>query len=78
MIKRRSLAVSPYLVPAMIINQAAGQIAQHLRLYGPSAAPANACASGGHAIVLGSHESCEPEMLNWPYAVRAKAHSRRL
>ena len=54
MIKRRSLAVSPYLVPAMIINQAAGQIAQHLRLYGPSAAPANACASGGHAIVLGA------------------------
>ena len=30
MLKRRSLAVSPYLVPAMIINQAAGQIAQHL------------------------------------------------
>jgi 3-oxoacyl-[acyl-carrier-protein] synthase II len=54
MVKRRSLAVSPYLVPAMIINQAAGQIAQHLRLYGPSAAPANACASGGHAIVLGA------------------------
>ena len=54
MIKRRSLAVSPYLVPAMIINQAAGQIAQHLRLYGPSAAPANACASGGHAVVLGA------------------------
>ena len=54
MIKRRSLAVSPYLVPAMIINQAAGQVAQHLRLYGPSAAPANACASGGHAVVLGA------------------------
>jgi 3-oxoacyl-[acyl-carrier-protein] synthase II len=54
MAKRRSLAVSPYLVPAMIINQAAGQIAQHLRLYGPSAAPANACASGGHAVVLGA------------------------
>jgi 3-oxoacyl-[acyl-carrier-protein] synthase II len=54
MIKRRSLAVSPYLVPAMIINQAAGQVAQHLRLYGPSAAPANACASGGHAVALGA------------------------
>jgi 3-oxoacyl-[acyl-carrier-protein] synthase II len=51
---RKNLAVSPYLVPAMIINQPAGQIAQHLRLYGPSAAPANACASGGHAIVLGA------------------------
>ena len=54
MSRRRSLAASPYLVPAMIINQAAGQIAQHLRLYGPSAAPANACASGGHAVVLGA------------------------
>ena len=54
MVKRKSLAISPYLVPAMIINQAAGQIAQHLRLYGPSAAPANACASGGHAVVLGA------------------------
>jgi 3-oxoacyl-[acyl-carrier-protein] synthase II len=52
--KRRSLAVSPYLVPGMIINQAAGQIAQHIRLYGPSAAPANACASGGHAVLLGA------------------------
>ena len=38
----------------MIINQAAGQIAQHLNLYGPSASPANACASGGHAVVLGA------------------------
>jgi 3-oxoacyl-[acyl-carrier-protein] synthase II len=54
MSKRRSLAVSPYLVPGLIINQAAGQIAQHLRMYGPNAAPANACASGGHAIVLGA------------------------
>ena len=54
MSRRRSLAASPYLVPGMIINQAAGQIAQHLRFYGPSAAPANACASGGHAVVLGA------------------------
>jgi 3-oxoacyl-[acyl-carrier-protein] synthase II len=54
MMKRRSLAVSPYLIPAVIINQAAGQIAQHLKLHGPSVAPANACASGGHAIALGA------------------------
>ena len=54
MLQRRSPAISPYLVPAMIINQAAGQIAQHLGLYGPGAAPANACASGGHAVVLGA------------------------
>ena len=28
-------------------------MAQHLGLYGPSVAPANACATGGHAIALG-------------------------
>jgi 3-oxoacyl-[acyl-carrier-protein] synthase II len=52
--KRRDLSVSPFLVPGLLINQAAGQIAQHLRLHGPSVAPTNACASGGHAIVLGA------------------------
>ena len=50
--KRKSLATSPYLIPGMIINQSAGQIAQHLHLRGPSIAPANACASGGHSIAL--------------------------
>jgi 3-oxoacyl-[acyl-carrier-protein] synthase II len=49
---RRTLAASPYLVPGLIINQAAGQVSQHLGLYGPSLAPANACASGAHAIAL--------------------------
>lgn len=51
---RRGLAFSPYLVPGLIINMPAGQIAQHLRLYGPSVAPANACATGGHALALGA------------------------
>jgi 3-oxoacyl-[acyl-carrier-protein] synthase II len=51
--RRRSLEVSPYLVPNLIINQAAGQVAQQLGLRGPSIAPANACATGGHAIALG-------------------------
>ncbi|SIO62285.1 3-oxoacyl-[acyl-carrier-protein] synthase II [Singulisphaera sp. GP187] len=54
MAKRRSLAISPFVIPGLIINQAAGQVAQHLGLYGPSVAPANACASGGHAIALGA------------------------
>ncbi len=49
---RKNLAASPYLVPGLIINQTAGQIAQHLKLFGPSIAPANACASGGHAVAL--------------------------
>lgn len=54
MAKRKSLAISPFVVPGLIINQAAGQVAQHLGLLGPSVAPANACASGGHAIALGA------------------------
>jgi 3-oxoacyl-[acyl-carrier-protein] synthase II len=54
MTRRRGLSVNPYLIPGMIVNQPAGQIAQHLRLFGPSVAPANACASGGHAVVLGA------------------------
>jgi 3-oxoacyl-[acyl-carrier-protein] synthase II len=49
--QRKGLATSPYLIPGMIINQSAGQVAQHLKLYGPSIAPANACASGGHAAI---------------------------
>lgn len=51
---RKNLSISPYLVPGLIINQAAGQISQHLGLYGPGLAPANACATGGHAIVFGA------------------------
>ena len=54
MIRRKSPAMSPYLIPGMLVNQLAGQVAQNLELYGPSAAPANACASGGHAVVLGA------------------------
>ncbi len=52
--KRKGLSASPYLVPGLLINQAAGQVAQHLGLNGPSVAPANACATGGHAIALGA------------------------
>lgn len=52
--RRRNLTVSPYAVPGLIINQLAGQVAQHLQLFGPSVAPANACATGGHAVALGA------------------------
>jgi 3-oxoacyl-[acyl-carrier-protein] synthase II len=52
--RRKSLQVSPYLVPGLIINQASGQVAQHLGLFGPSISPANACAAGGDAIALGA------------------------
>lgn len=52
--RRKGLAASPYLVPGLLINQMAGQVAQHLGLHGPSVAPANACATGGHSIALGA------------------------
>ena len=52
--RRRGHATDPYLIPGLIINQQAGQVAQHLGFRGPSLAPANACASGGHAVALGS------------------------
>jgi len=42
--------VSPYFVPAAIINLAAGQIAIRHGLRGPNLAPVSACASGAHAI----------------------------
>jgi 3-oxoacyl-[acyl-carrier-protein] synthase II len=52
--KRHDLSVSPFLAPGLLINQAVGQISQHLGLYGPSVAPSNACATGGHAIIMGA------------------------
>ncbi|WP_233518508.1 beta-ketoacyl-[acyl-carrier-protein] synthase family protein [Streptomyces corynorhini] len=45
-------AVSPLLVPMMIPNAAAGEVAIALRAQGPSLAPATACASGATAISL--------------------------
>ena len=52
--RRKTLAVSPYLIPGLVINQASGQVAQAFGLYGPSISPANACAAGGHAIATGA------------------------
>lgn len=51
---RGRLNLGPYTVPALLINQLGGQISQHLGLYGPGFGPSNACASGGHAIILGA------------------------
>ncbi|MFE7355234.1 beta-ketoacyl-[acyl-carrier-protein] synthase family protein [Streptomyces sp. NPDC057543] len=45
-------AVSPLLVPMMMPNAAAGEVAIALRAYGPSLAPATACASGATAIAV--------------------------
>jgi 3-oxoacyl-[acyl-carrier-protein] synthase II len=43
-------AVSPLLVPMMMPNAAAGEVAIALRAHGPSLAPATACASGATAL----------------------------
>jgi 3-oxoacyl-[acyl-carrier-protein] synthase II len=42
--------VSPFVVPKMIVNSAAGYISIHFGLCGPNTAVATACASAGHAI----------------------------
>jgi 3-oxoacyl-[acyl-carrier-protein] synthase II len=42
--------VSPFLVPAMITNMAAGQISMASGARGPSFCPTSACSSGAHAI----------------------------
>ncbi|HNR99502.1 MAG TPA: beta-ketoacyl-ACP synthase II [Planctomycetota bacterium] len=44
--------VSPFLVPKMMTNAAAGQIAIKFGLRGPNFAVTSACASGNHAIVV--------------------------
>ncbi|MFD4761110.1 beta-ketoacyl-[acyl-carrier-protein] synthase family protein [Streptomyces sp. NPDC058439] len=45
-------AVSPLLVPMMMPNAAAGEVAIALRAHGPSLATATACASGATAIAV--------------------------
>ncbi len=42
--------VSPYTIPAIISNLAAGQVAMAHRLEGPSYCTTSACSSGAHAI----------------------------
>lgn len=54
MSRRKTPAASPFLIPGLVANQAAGLISQHLKIYGPSLAAANACASGGHSIIIGA------------------------
>jgi 3-oxoacyl-[acyl-carrier-protein] synthase II len=42
--------LSPFLIPMLIVNEAAGQISISLGLKGPNSCVATACASGSHAI----------------------------
>lgn len=42
--------LSPFLIPMLIVNEAAGQVSIVFGLKGPSSCVATACASGSHAI----------------------------
>jgi 3-oxoacyl-[acyl-carrier-protein] synthase II len=42
--------LSPFLIPMLIVNEAAGQVGIHFGLKGPNSCVATACASGAHAI----------------------------
>jgi 3-oxoacyl-[acyl-carrier-protein] synthase II len=42
--------VSPFLIPMMIIDMAAGMVSIYLKAKGPNTATVSACASGAHAI----------------------------
>ena len=42
--------LSPFLIPMLIVNQAAGQVGISFGLKGPNSCVATACASGSHAI----------------------------
>ena len=42
--------ISPFFIPGLIVNLAAGHISIRFGLRGPSSAPATACATGAHAI----------------------------
>jgi 3-oxoacyl-[acyl-carrier-protein] synthase II len=50
LLERGAGRVSPYTVPAMISNLAAGQVTIALGLRGPSFSVTSACATGAHAI----------------------------
>ena len=50
MLERGPSRVSPFFIPGLIINLAAGQISIRFNCKGPNSAPATACATGAHAI----------------------------
>jgi len=50
MLSKGPCKMSPFLIPMLIVNEAAGQVAIIFGLKGPNSCVATACASGSHAI----------------------------
>ncbi|MBV8547312.1 MAG: beta-ketoacyl-ACP synthase II, partial [Acidobacteria bacterium] len=50
LMERGPSRVSPFFIPGLIVNLAAGQISIRYGCKGPNSAPATACATGAHAI----------------------------
>ena len=50
LLERGPRRISPFFVPAMVVNLAAGQVSIRLGARGPNAAPATACSAGAHAV----------------------------
>jgi 3-oxoacyl-[acyl-carrier-protein] synthase II len=50
LLERGPSRVSPFFIPGLIVNLAAGHISIRFGCKGPSSAPATACATGAHAI----------------------------
>ncbi len=50
LLERGPRRISPFFVPAMVVNLAAGQVSIRLGAKGPNAAPATACSAGAHAV----------------------------
>jgi 3-oxoacyl-[acyl-carrier-protein] synthase II len=50
LLERGPSRISPFFIPGLIVNLAAGHISIRFGCRGPSSAPATACATGAHAI----------------------------
>ncbi|HEX7706220.1 MAG TPA: beta-ketoacyl-ACP synthase II [Thermoanaerobaculia bacterium] len=50
LIERGPSRMSPFFIPGLIVNLAAGHVSIRFGCKGPSSAPATACATGAHAI----------------------------
>ncbi|HSP14540.1 MAG TPA: beta-ketoacyl-ACP synthase II [Thermoanaerobaculia bacterium] len=50
LLERGPSRISPFFIPGLIVNLAAGHISIRFGARGPSSAPATACATGAHAI----------------------------